>query len=141
MLRAYCNDSKSCLTSKLIQLPEYPYIKFSIDVAIINEDEDSSWYRLIHDKDNGQYYWNETPIDFEIKEKSASIKKCGEWQTVRNEYLRLKNLYLRRNDRNHPSRVLYRESVNNVYNRLKSVKFDVIDSAKFKTQTMHGNRY
>ena len=65
VLRAYkqrdCDDSKSCLTSKLITLSEYPYIKFSIDVGIIDEDEDGSWYRLIHDKYNGQYYWNKIP--------------------------------------------------------------------------------
>ena len=125
VLRTYkqrdCNDSKSCLTSKLITLPEYPYIKFSIDVAIINEDTDGSWYRLIHDKHKGQYYWNKASNDFEIQEKSAYIKECSEWQAVHNEYLYLKDLYLRLNDRNHPSRVLYIESVNNVYNHLKQI--------------------
>ena len=123
VLRTYklddCNDSTSCLTSKLIILRKYPHIKFSIDVAIIDEDEDGSWYRLIHDKYNGQYYWNEIPNDFEIKKRAAFIKKCSEWQAVRDMYKKLKNLYLGRNNPNHSSSVLYRESVNNVYNHLK----------------------
>lgn len=125
VLRAYklkdCNDSKSCLTSNFITLRKYPYIEFSIDVAIIKEDKYGSRSRLIHNKYNGQYYWNETPNDFKIKEKSASIKKCNEWQTVHSEYLKLKKLHLSLNNQNHSSRVLYIQSVNNVYNRLKQI--------------------
>lgn len=123
VLRAYklddCNDSTSCLTSKLIILRKYPHIKFSIDVAIIDEDEDGSWYRLIHNKYKEEYYWNKAPNKLEIKEKEAFIKERNGWQAVHSEYKHLKNLYLSLNYQNRSSSVLYIESVNNVYNHLK----------------------
>ena len=38
---------------------------------------------------------------------------------VRDKYLELKNMYLRRGDRDHPSFICYIEAVNNVYDRIK----------------------
>lgn len=123
VLRSYslndCEDSTSCLSSRLIQLSNYQYFQFKIDVAIIDEDDDGVWYRLIHNKHTKKYYWNETPNDIETNKKAKFIKNHGSWEEVRSQYLYLKNLYLRRNDYNHSSRVLYRESVNNVYNHLR----------------------
>ena len=45
-----------------------------------------------------------------------NIKKCGKWELVREQYLRIKNRYLSANDQDHPSFVCYAEAVNNVYN-------------------------
>ena len=80
------------------------------------------WYRLIHEKtgyvSNDRYFWNEAPNSSNIREKADDIKVSGYWQSVRDEYLNLKNQYLRRNDRR-PSFVCYIESVNNIYNMLR----------------------
>ena len=43
----------------------------------------------------------------------------GKWMLVRQQYEKIKNMYLIRNDYNHPSFVCYVEAVNNVYNLRK----------------------
>ena len=53
------------------------------------------------------------------KEKERKIKSIGYWKLVREEYKNIKNMYLRKNDHNHPSFVCYIEAINNVYNKLK----------------------
>ena len=66
-----------------------------------------------------QYYWNKAPDSAKIQEKAKYIKQTGEWQLVREQYLKIKNRYLRQNDHNHPSFICYIEAVNNVYNAIK----------------------
>ena len=82
-------------------------------------DEDGQTARLIHEKTGyvrcDRYYWNVAPHSAQIREKADFIKKSGQWADVREQYLRLKNMYLTRNDRSHPSFVCYIEAVNNVY--------------------------
>ena len=50
-----------------------------------------------------------------VDEKADKLKKLGMWNEVRDTYEELKNLYLRRGDRDHPSFVVYVEAVNQVY--------------------------
>ena len=66
-----------------------------------------------------EYYWNIAPHSRKLKEKADYIRKHGKWELVRSQYLDLKNLYLTRNDHNHPSFICYIEAVNNVYNSRK----------------------
>ena len=54
-----------------------------------------------------------------MKKKSEYINREGNWDMLAQEYLRLKNMYLRRNDNNHPSFICYIEAVNNVYDKLR----------------------
>ena len=63
-----------------------------------------------------QYTWNEVPNSHQVKDKADEIKEEGLWQEVRGRYLEKKNMYLSRQDRNHPSFVVYVEAVNEVYN-------------------------
>lgn len=120
---AACEDSTSSLTSKRICFNDEPNIEFTIDLCIVTEDTDGFWHRLIHQKTgytaNDAYFWNKAPNSKDVKAKSDRIKKSGNWLSVRDEYLKLKNNYLRRNDHNHPSFICYIEAVNNVYNSLK----------------------
>ena len=51
-----------------------------------------------------------------LKEKVDFIKKNGKWELVRDQYIRIKNKYLTRNDDDHPSFVCYIEAVSNIYN-------------------------
>ena len=117
-----CEDSTSSLTTKPIYFTGNPEIQFSMDICIITRDNNGSWYRLIHEKTGyvsvDKYYWNVAPNSKQIKGKADSIKEKGYWEQVRNEYLKIKNLYLRKNIE-HDSFICYIEAVNNVYNTLR----------------------
>ena len=73
--------------------------------------------RLVHNKPCNQYTWNEVPRSHQVKDKADELKEAGLWQEVRDRYLEKKNMYLSWQDRNHPSFVVYVETVNEVYNR------------------------
>ncbi len=118
-----CSDSTSALTTRAICFDDDRRIEFSMDICIVCKDEDGNWNRLIHKKTGftsmDRYYWNIAPHSAKTAEKAKIIKqKPGRWELVREEYLRLKNLYLTRNDDDHPSFICYIEAVNNIYNRI-----------------------
>lgn len=118
-----CEDSTSSLTAKNYYFSQGNKTIFSIDVCIACQDTDGNYYRLIHKKtgstNRDQYYWNIAPNSSRIKEKAYFIKKKGKWQSVREQYKKIKNKYLTSNDHNHPSFICYTEAVNNVYNSIK----------------------
>lgn len=127
-----CQDSTSCLTSPRIYFARGNKTEFSIDVCITRRDEAGRYHRLIHKKtgcaDWDQYYWN-IVLDAEgIREKADDIKAHGKWAQLREEYLKIKNEYLRRSGStaqlgntyvNLPSFVYYIKAVNNVCNQIK----------------------
>ena len=119
-----CEDSTSSLTSKLIHFTKGNDTEFRLDVCITVRDEDDSYYRLIHNKTGfvlyDEYAWNIAPNSKKINEKVKYIKSSGKWELVRQQYEKIKNTYLTRNDYNHPSFICYVEAVNNVYNSRKS---------------------
>lgn len=118
-----CEDSTSSLTTKSIYFSEQPFQKFSIDICIVVEDNHDYWYRLVHNKTgwvaNDTYHWDKYPNSNKVKIKSEKIKKAGKWEKVREEYLNIKNSYLKINANNHPSFICYIEAINNVYNSLR----------------------
>ena len=114
-------DSTSCLTA-LLHFRDTPNVEFSFDVAIIKKNPKGNDMRLIHNKNVyapgwDQCTWNEVPNSYQVKDKADEIKEEGLWQEVRDRYLEKKNMYLSRQDRNHPSFVVYVEAVNEVYNK------------------------
>lgn len=115
-----CNVSKSALATKIMHFKNDSSKSFSIDLGIVAEDS-GKWYRLIHDKKTrpNRYFWNEAPSSTKTQHKVDYIKECNQWKLVRDEYLRLKNHYLKRNDYDHPSFICFIEAVNNVYNSIK----------------------
>lgn len=117
-----CEDSTSSLTTKKTHFTKGNPTLFSMDVCIVCRDEDDVLYRLTHRKTgisyNDKYCWDEAPHSANIREKAAAIKNRGRWMLVREQYLDIKNAYLRKNDHNHPSFICYIEAVNNVYNAL-----------------------
>jgi hypothetical protein len=121
---ADCQDSTSSLTTEKRHFKVGNQTEFSIDVCIVAKGSNDSWYRLIHQKTGytytDKYFWNEAPHSKDIKAKVDKIKDVGYWQLVRNEYLKIKNLYLSRNDHDHPSFICYIEAVNNIYNTLSN---------------------
>ena len=113
-------DSTSCLTA-ILYFEKSPDIKFKFDVAITTK-KNGNYMRLIHNKNVyalglDQYTWNEVPNSHQVKDKADEIKEEGLWQEVRDRYLEKKNMYLSRQDRNHPSFVVYVEAVNEVYSQ------------------------
>lgn len=114
-------DSTSCLTA-LLRFNDSPNVEFSFDVAIIAKNQNGNYMRLIHNKNaflvgEDQYTWNEVPHSKNVKEKADVLKENGFWNAVRDRYVELKNVYLSRQDRNHPSFVVYVEAVNEMYNK------------------------
>lgn len=115
------NDSTSCLTA-ILYFDDSPEIEFSFDVAIVTKNEIGNYMRLVHNKRivllNGhqQFTWNEVKNSKRIKDKVDALKHERLWQEVRDRYLELKNMYLRRNDNNHPSFIVYVETINEIYN-------------------------
>ena len=110
------SDSTSALTIRSV--PASENVVFSIDVAII-KIEYGNWYRLIHEKHEtratDRWYWNQGINFDDIYKKVEVIKEADGWTDFRNWYLDKKNYYLRKNDYNHPSYIVYIESVNEVY--------------------------
>ena len=109
-------DSTSCLTA-LLHFGKTSNIKFSFDVAIIKKNPNGNYMRLVHNKPWNQYTWNEVPRSHQVKDRADELKEAGLWQEVRDRYLEKKNMYLFRQDHNHPSFVVYVEAVNEVYSR------------------------
>ena len=118
-----CSDSTSCLETGGIYFTDYPEMPhFSIDVAIVSRDEKGNYYRLKHMKtgrySTDNYYWNQAPNSHNVKKKSEYIIRMGKWDMIAKKYLALKNMYLCRNDYDHPSFICYIEAVNNVFDEL-----------------------
>ena len=117
-------DSTSSLTTYSMFFNDDIDSNWSIDLCIVKKNNQGEWERLIHEKTgftcNDRYFWNTAPSSKEYSEKAKAIKSIpGWWNTVREKYLNIKNLYLTRNDRNHPSFICYIEAVNNVYNEMR----------------------
>ena len=116
---ADCKDSTSALTTE-----RRPHSKnkteFSIDLGIVKQDQ-YGWHRLIHQKTGhinfDRYYWNLIPNSHLLAEKAALIKEAHLWMEVRETYLDKKIMYLHRQDFNHPSFIVYIETINEIYNK------------------------
>lgn len=117
----YCQDSKSVISTRKKRIVRGSNIEVSIDICLIKKDPFGRWYRLIHKKNQtyqfGQWCWEMTPSLNEIEYKADYLKENGLWQELRSVYLEKKNMYLTRNDYNHPSYICYVEAVNEVYNK------------------------
>lgn len=113
-----CKNSTSVLTTKEVTLKRGNKTPFYIDLAIICETTDSCYKLILHKTGNiifDQYYWNEVPDSNEVHKKAQLIKSNHRWAEVRKRYLAKKNFYLCKGDHNHPSFIVYVETVNEVY--------------------------
>lgn len=92
-------------------------VVFSFDVAVIRKGDGK--YKLVHEKGNDVFIWNPVPHSKELDKKIAAIRKCGCWDEVEEKYLRLKNMYLKRDNKHHPSFIVLAEAVNQVYQSIE----------------------
>jgi len=115
-----CMDSTSVLTTEKQHFTKGNHTEFSIDLAIVFNDR-NGWHRLIHEKTGftawDRYYWNLVPDSKDLLDKVTDIKGKHLWNEVIDEYREKKNLYLCRQDYNHPSFNVYVETVNQVFNK------------------------
>lgn len=109
-------DSTSVITA-ILHFKDSPNIEFSFDIAILSKNSRGQYQRLIHNKRMNRYCWNEVPHSSDVRKKANLLKNENLWQEVRETYLRKKNYYLCSIDQNHPSFVVYVETVNEVYNQ------------------------
>ena len=102
-----CLDSTSALTTNLIHFTKGNKTEFSIDLAIVYEDDYGRWNRLIHEKTGNtaydRWYWNEIPNSYDLLKKVDRIKNHNLWTKVMPIYKEKKNMYLKNNDYTHPS--------------------------------------
>lgn len=117
-----CQDSTSVITTKQKVLRKGNKTPFRIDICIIYMDQYGHLNRLRRRKTGNvrtdQYYWNQGPRVDDIEQKEKYLKP-DYWQDVRDAYLKKKNMYLSRQDTDHPSFVCYYEAVNEVYDRVR----------------------
>lgn len=109
-------DSTSSITY-LVHAKDRKTVVFSFDVALIREKRGQS--KLVHDKEKDVFIWNQIRDSGDLDKKVAMIKKGGHWKAVREDYLELKNMYLKKGDQNHPSFIVYIQTVNQVYHAMK----------------------
>lgn len=107
-------DSTSAIT---LTYKDMGKVVFRLDVAFILPNTNGTACKLIHDKKNGLYTWNEIPQYKDVDGKAQRLKNEGLWPLVRETYLAKKNMYLTRNDSEHISYVIYIEAVNEVYSK------------------------
>lgn len=89
------SDSKSVITIKLINNKS---IEFFFDVAIMVEGDDGRFYRLMNDKNTGEYIWNQVEKSKNYFARFKRVKECGDWVRFKRRYLELKNLHLTAQD-------------------------------------------
>lgn len=116
-----CCDSTSALTTKKFHFRQGNQTEFSVDIGIVKQKSDG-WYRLIHKKWGNmytdQYSWEIVRDSKGLDGRVKWLKDNDLWEEVRETYLDKKNMYLARPyDHNHPSFIVYIESVNEVYNK------------------------
>ena len=115
-----CQDSTSALSTEYRYFKKGNKTEFKIDLGIIRENT-SGWERLIHEKTgvvcSDKWYWNIARASKGLEDKVESIKDANFWNKVRDLYLEKKNMYLCRNDHNHPSFNVYIETINEIYNK------------------------
>ena len=115
------DDSTSALTTKERYFRTGNKTRFKIDLCITRIDEFGGMYRLIHNKTGivqlDNWIWNEAPHAKGLDDRVAWLKGNRCWLELREAYLDKKNMYLTRNDHNHPSYVVYIETVNEVYSK------------------------
>lgn len=110
-------DSTSVITALMYTPGVLSQVAFSFDLAILAREEGGTHYMLLHDKGSDNYHWGEAPSVRHIREKADAIKSQRHWDEVRDRYKDKKNRYLERQDENHPSYIVYVETINEIYRK------------------------
>ena len=81
-------NSKSVITCKTLNTSD---LTFSFDIAIMYEENDGFFYKIVFDKPRQSYYWNKVRNSKKIEEKFLKLKRDGYFQEIKKLYLNKKN--------------------------------------------------
>lgn len=109
-------DSTSAITY-LLYSPDKKRVEFKVDVALILAGK-NGYSRLVRDRNTKRYIWNLIRSSGDLNPKLNAIKAAGRLDELTDIYQQKKNLYLSRQDNDHPSFVVYIEAVNESYQKL-----------------------
>lgn len=110
----YCQDSKAAITIRRVV---DGLLDFSADIAILARNSNGQYCRLLHDKQRQKYDWAPVPNSEKIYERFRKLKNYGYWEDIQEKYLEKKNRYLSKQDKNHPSFVVFVETIKEVWDR------------------------
>ena len=106
-------DSSSVVTNEIIIDDK---LVFKFDVAIIVEGDDDCYYKLVNNKYNASCIWNKVPESQGYMDRYNIIKEEGLFSDFKEEYLRLKNIHLSKQD-GVKSFSIFLETLNNIEQR------------------------
>lgn len=109
-------DSTSAITF-LLHSPDQSGFIFKVDVALILAGK-NGYSRLIRDRNTKRYIWNLVRKSRNLKPRLNAIKAAGRLDELADIYQQKKNMYLSRQDNDHPSFVVYIEAINELYRKL-----------------------
>lgn len=110
----YCQDSKAAITIRRVVDGR---LDFSADIAILARNSNGQYCRLLHDKQRQKYDWAPVPNSEKIYERFRKLKNYGYWEDIQEKYLEKKNSYLSKQDKDHPSFVVFVETIKEVWDR------------------------
>ena len=90
--------------------------KVNVDIAILRKNNNGNYSKIIYDKNNNRYIWNEIKCSKNYQDNINLIKQQMCWNEVRDRYLFKKNSYLRQN-KNISSFSILLETINEVMQR------------------------
>jgi len=93
-------------------------MKFSFDIGIVSRNKNGNLQRLIHNKANDSFTWNEAKNSKGLDERIKFLKSHGRTEEIKTLYLKKKNDYLSKNQKEyHPSFNVYIETINELYKK------------------------
>ena len=78
----------------------------------------NGYSRLVRDRNTKRYIWNLIRKSGDLKPRLNAIKAAGRLDELADIYRQKKNMYLSRQDNDHPSFVVYIEAINELYQKL-----------------------
>lgn len=112
----YCQDSKAAITIRRVVDGR---LDFSADIAILARNSNGQYCRLLHDKQRQKYDWAPVLNSEKIYERFRKLKNYGYWEDIQEKYLEKKNRYLSKQDKDHPSFVVFVETIKEVWDKTK----------------------
>ncbi len=90
--------------------------KANVDIAILRKNNNGNYSKIIYDKNNNRYIWNEIKCSKNYQDNINLIKQQMCWNEVRDRYLFKKNSYLKQS-KNISSFSILLETINEVMQR------------------------
>lgn len=109
-------DSTSAITC-LLHSPDKSMVIFKVDVALVLAGK-NGYSRLVRDRNTKRYIWNLIRKSGDLQPRLNAIKAAGRLDELADLYRQKKNMYLSRQDNDHPSFVVYIEAINELYRKL-----------------------